>query len=93
MDGLARLVRHLDDEGDLDSRTTFSSGPPVPAPDLAPLRASGIPGSYRMRVGPYRLALALLPDERLVLVTVAVRRDDNTYSTLPDLHRKRFRDR
>lgn len=46
-------------------------------------RAARIPGSYPLRMGRYRVALAILPDEHLVLSTVAAKRDDSTYDRLP----------
>ena len=90
---LARVRDQLDRIGSLDPRKVFSSGVLAPIPDLQPLHASGIPGSYRLRVGRHRVALALLPAERLILLTVAARRDDSTYDKLPELHRKRFNER
>jgi mRNA-degrading endonuclease RelE of RelBE toxin-antitoxin system len=90
---LERLRAQLDRAGSIDPRKTFSSEALSPVPDLQPLRATGIPGSYRLRVGRHRVALAILPDERLVLFTVLARRDETTYDKLPELHRKRFADR
>jgi mRNA-degrading endonuclease RelE of RelBE toxin-antitoxin system len=83
----------LDRVGSLDPRKVFSSGALAPIPDLQPLHATGFPGSYRLRVGRHRVARALLPDERLILVTTVARRGDSTYDALPALHRKRVLDR
>src|SRR5436309_1937126 len=74
----------LDRVGSLDPRKVYSSNALTPTPDLQPLRGTGIPGSYRLRVGRYRIALAILPDERLVLLTVLTRRDESTYDKLPE---------
>lgn len=90
---LHRLKDQFDRLGTLDPRKVFSSGSIAAGVDLQPLHSSGIPGSYRLRVGRHRAALAILPDERLVLLTVVAKRDDSTYDKLPQLHRKRFADR
>ncbi len=90
---LERLRTQLDRVSSLDPRKAFSSETLSPIPDLQPLRATGIPGSYRLRVGRHRVALAILPDERLVLLSVLARRDESTYDKLPELHRKRIADR
>ena len=87
------MKKQLDRVGSVDPRKAFSSDALAPVPDLQPLRATGIPGSYRLRVGRHRVTLAILPDERLVLLTVLARRDESTYDKLPELHRKRFADR
>jgi mRNA-degrading endonuclease RelE of RelBE toxin-antitoxin system len=90
---LDRLRDQLDRVGSIDPRKVFSSDALTRIPDLQPLHASGIPGSYRLRVGRHRVALALLPAEQLVLLTVVTRRGEATYATLPALHRKRVIDR
>jgi mRNA-degrading endonuclease RelE of RelBE toxin-antitoxin system len=90
---LHRLKDQLDRLGTLDPRKVFSSAGVDPGVDLQPLHSTGIPGSYRLRVGRHRVALAILPDEQLVLLTAVARRDDSTYAKLPQLHRKRFADR
>ncbi|MBI4392990.1 MAG: hypothetical protein HY556_04215 [Euryarchaeota archaeon] len=92
-DALARITAQLDRIASVDPRRVFASGTLTPVPDLVPLAGTGIPGSYRLRVGKYRLSLALLPSEKLVLVTAIARRTDATYPKLPDLHRRRFNDR
>lgn len=92
-EGVRRLLLAVASKGDPDSRETFLSGPIVPGVDLQPLRGSRVPGSYRLRVGRFRIALVILPDEKLVILTVVVRRDDTSYRNLPRLHRKRFHDR
>ena len=48
---LSRVRDQLDRVGSLDPRKVFSSGALARIPDLQPLHASGIPGSYRLRVG------------------------------------------
>lgn len=90
---LHRLRAQLDELGTVDPRKVFSSGTIAASVDLQPLHSTGIPGSYRLRVGRYRVALAILPDEHLVLLTIVAKRDDSTYDKLPALHRKRFADR
>lgn len=90
---LRRLKAQLDRVNTLDPRKVFSSGSIAAGVDLQPLHSTGIPGSYRLRVGRYRITLAILPDERLVLLTAVEKRDDSTYDKLPALHRKRFGDR
>src|ERR1051325_3509741 len=62
---LDRLKAQLDRVGSVDPRKAFSSETLSPLPDLQSLRATGIPGSYRLRVGRHRVALAILPGERL----------------------------
>ena len=84
---LSRVRDQLERVGSLDPRKIFSSGMLDRVSDLQPLRCTGL------RVGRHRVALAILPDERLVLLTVVARRDESTYDKLPDLHRKRFADR
>lgn len=91
--GLRDLAALLDDLDSLDPRRVAASGALDPVPDLRPLKGTGVPGSYRLRVGPWRVAVALLPDEEIVLVTVLDRRDSATYDRMPDLHAQRFRDR
>lgn len=91
--GINRLLGLLENKGRPDPHDTFKMGTIVPGVDLEPLRASGIPGSYRLRIGQFRIALAILPDESLVLLTVVTRRDGTSYRNLPKLHRKRFHDR
>lgn len=93
LDGLRGLAAVLDEVDSLDPRRVAASGSLEPVPDLRPLKGTGIPGSYRLRVGPWRVAVALLPDEEIVLVTVLDRRDSSTYDTLADLHARRFQDR
>jgi mRNA-degrading endonuclease RelE of RelBE toxin-antitoxin system len=92
-EALAAIVAQLDRLGSLDPRKVAGSGGLAPVPDLQPLQATGIPGSYRLRAGRFRVSLALLPDERLMLVTAIARRGESTYDSLPEVHRRRFYDR
>lgn len=92
-EALARLVEQLDRVASVDPRKVAASGALAPVPDLQPLQATGIPGSYRLRAGTLRISLALLPDERVVLVTAVARRGESTYDNLPEIHRRRFHDR
>lgn len=93
LNALRDLADHLGAVDSLDPRQVAAAGSLEPVPDIRPLKRTGVPGSYRLRVGPWRVALALLPDEEIVLVTVVDRRDSATYDKMPDLHARRFRDR
>lgn len=68
-------------------------GPDVPRPDLKPLSGASVRGSYRLRVGDLRLALAILPDESMVLLTALRRRSETTYPELVRVHDRRPADR
>ena len=89
---MARLREALDRRAPLAPERVFRSVA-LPVADLVPFAEARTPGSYRLRTGDHRVALTLLPDEKVVLVTSLERKSDSTYAGLAARHDGRYRDR
>lgn len=92
-DGVLELGPYLEATGGRVGPAAPPLDPSVPRPDLEPLQGASIRESYRLRVGSFRVTLALLPAEEMVLVTALRRRSDTAYRVLVKEHERRVRDR